>query len=52
MEEIEETVEVVATGEPVSRVSMLYMMLKAMNTHWMRVVISPWISLTKRMLPL
>ena len=52
MEEIEETDEAVATGEPVSRVSMLSMMLKAMNTQWMRMVISPWTSLTKRMLPL
>ena len=52
MEEIEETDEAVATGEPVSRVSMLSLMLKAMNTQWMRMVISPWISLTKRMLSL
>ena len=52
MEEIEETDEVVATREPVSRVSMLSIMLKAMNTQWMRMVISPWTSLTRRMLPL
>ena len=52
MEEIEQTDEAVAIGEPVFQVSMLSMMLKTMNTQWMRMVISPWISLTKRMLPL
>ena len=52
MEEIEETDEAVATGEPVSRVSMLSMMLKATNIQLTRMEISFWNSLRRRMLPL
>ena len=52
MEEIEETDEAVATGEPVSRVSMLSMMLKAISILLTRVEISFWNSLRRRMLPL
>ena len=52
VEEIEEIDEAVATGEPVSRVSMLSMMLKATNTQLTRMEISFWNSLRRRMLPL
>ena len=52
MEEIEETIEAVATREPVSRVSMLSTMLKAMNNPLTRMEISSWSSLRRRMLPL
>ena len=52
MEEIEETIEAVATREPVSRVSMLSTMLKAMNNPLTRMEISFWSSLRRRMLPL
>ena len=52
MEEIEETDEAVATGEPVSRVSMLSMMLKATNIQLTRMQISFWNSSRRRMLPL
>ena len=52
MEEIEETVEAVATGEPISRVSMLSTMLRATNILLTRMEISFWSSLRRRMLPL
>ena len=52
MEEIEETVEAVATGELVSQVSILSMMLKATNAPLTRMEITFWSSLKRRMLPL
>ena len=51
MEEIEETDEAVATGEPISRASMLSMMLKATNIQLTRMEISFWNLLRRRMLP-
>ena len=47
----EEIDEAVATEEPVSRVLMLSMMLKAMNIQSMKMKTSFWNSLRKKMLP-